>query len=82
MACDGGGDAEAARMTDIQDLCDRCARHKAHFEVELIENLAPGTKLEVDDLPFPRAGYLCRSCAVLLQTTFPNFYALTELSDL
>ncbi len=69
-------------MTDIQDLCDRCARHKAHFEVELIENLAPGTKLEVDDLLFPRAGYLCRSCAELLHATFPNLYKLTELSGL
>ena len=69
-------------MTAIEDLCDRCAKNKAHFEIELIKTLPRGDTLEVDDRPFPRAGYLCRPCEKLLQDNFPGFYGRKELTNL
>ena len=70
------------RMIPVEDLCDRCAEHKAHFEIELARPVVPGEKIEVGNMLFPRAGYLCRSCATVLQDVFPGLYTLTVLEKL
>ena len=69
-------------MIPVQDLCDCCAEHKAHFEMKLAKPLTPEKKIVVGDLLFPRAGYLCPSCASRLCKAFPDLYVLTELKKL